>query len=111
MYDNYMISLNLTSFNGARIEVFEDSDGIEERGVFIPLQFNNMLETNGRVYTAMFVQPMSSTDEKGFTHYIMLWNVDALESQLKERGIPRYKFVGKMKEICYKKKIKYGLYR
>lgn len=70
---NYTMRLNLTGFLGSRVITVDNDDGIAERGVFIPIGFNDLYEdpnTHHVLFDAYVNPTMRLTSNK--THNIRL---------------------------------------
>lgn len=71
-YSNYILAFKLTGLVGARIIEEENADGVMERGVFIPMEINNLMETekhNVFVY-GLVTELDKATANGGQSHYI-----------------------------------------
>lgn len=68
------MKLNLTKFAGARVEEIETDKGMTERGVFIPIEDNDLYVSHrtGNVYANGFVTENYDVFDHRKTHYITL---------------------------------------
>lgn len=93
------MTLYLSSFFGTRVVVDEDENGEKEEGLFIPIEKNALVCTNGKWLAWGFVQEML-TPMKGFTHRVMQKATPAYHSRLKEEGLSS-PLLARLKPIAY----------
>lgn len=68
---NYEISIKLTNFINSEVISYDNGDGLEKRGVFIPLDDNGISVTDrGHVYCRAFVAERTFQAVDKSTHYI-----------------------------------------
>ena len=71
--DNFLVKLKLSSFLNSRVIDVEDDDGVREKGIFIPIEINNLfLSTRNTVIAWMFATKKFSCPIDDMTHYLKL---------------------------------------
>lgn len=70
MATNYTMNINLSKFIDSRIIENEDSNGVSELGIFIPIQKNNLTQYRGSVYFNAFVTEKMYDTGDNKSHYI-----------------------------------------
>lgn len=82
----------------ARIINFENADGVTVRGVFIPLDANNLKEyKTGVVFAKAFVNPSNVSNSYGWTHYLQMKGEKSFVERIKELGYKGMPIIGNMK--------------
>lgn len=70
MATNYTMNINLSKFIDARVIENEDSAGVNELGIFIPIVKNNLTQYRGNIYFNAFVTEKMCDTGDGKSHYI-----------------------------------------
>lgn len=70
MATNYTMNINLSKFIDARIIENEDSSGVLEQGIFIPIEKNNLTNYRNNIYFNAFVTEKIYDTGDNKSHYI-----------------------------------------
>ena len=95
-FNVYKGSINLCKFLDARVIVDEDDNGIAEKGIFIPIEKNNLYTRDGNVYLSLFIFPTIKAKFKAVSHFITQYVSASHYDKLKSLGY-RAPFLGYMK--------------
>lgn len=99
---NYMMNLKLTNFIGSKVIMVENADGIEEKGVFIPLDMNDLKVTDkGHVYANAFVSEKKTNTLDDNSHYIKQKASKAHVKMITELGY-KMPYLGSLRPSKYK---------
>lgn len=86
-HQEYTAFITLTKFIDAEIIEHEDRCGICKKGVFIPIEQNDLFKTNsGHYMTTLNVNLLPERTQKGYTHYAKQYLTKNTESKLKDLG-------------------------
>lgn len=97
---NYIIKISLTNFFAADVIEHEDAEGDVVKGVFIPIDKNDLrLGKNNSVSAYAFVNRCTLTGQKYdyWTHYFRLKTSNAFASKMKSLG-KKMPYLGNMKK-------------
>lgn len=70
MANNYCMTINLTAFIGSKVIEVEDENGIPEKGVFIPIDKNELYQSHGRVFFGAFVTEKTYNTGDNKSHFV-----------------------------------------
>lgn len=109
-YNNYNLAFKLNGFIGARIIEDENADGILEKGVFIPLDVNNLCETDKHnVFAYGLVTELAPAMARGGqSHYIAQSVPQEHIDRLQEMGY-KVPYLGFMRRTGWHKMPKWGM--
>lgn len=95
---NYLIKLKLSSFINSRVIELENDDGVKEKGIFIPLEINNLfVSTRNTVISWIFATEKMRESIDGLSHYLKMKTSHEHLDKLKNLGYePPY--LGGMKQ-------------
>lgn len=85
---NYTMRFNLTGFLGSRVIESENSDGVPERGVFIPIEQNDLYidPLSRNIMFEAFVNAKTYNNGDNKSHYIKLKPSKEHAERLKSLG-------------------------
>ena len=100
--ENYVLKFMLTKLFGARIIEAEDEEGHLEKGVFIPLDRNDLrVDPNGNVSVYGFVSKCFTSNKFDYwTHYIKLKATNNFVRKMNNMGY-KMPYLGNMKSKNY----------
>jgi len=102
MATNYMMNLKITNFLGSKIISVENADGVEEKGVFIPLDMNDLKVTDkGHVYVNAFVTEKMTNTRDDNSHYIKQKVSKAHVNYIKDLGYET-PYLGSLRQSNYR---------
>lgn len=108
--NNFQMTINLMDLLGTEIITREDEDGGEEKGVFIPLDRNNLrVGFKNRVFLSFYVTPMKMTDSFGNSHYVKVKSTKKFVEKLLKMGYAGTPIIGRMRHDWGSEK-KYRMY-
>ena len=71
--DNFLVKLKLSDFIDSRVIEVENDDGVKEKGIFIPVEINDLFITKRNTVIAwMFATRKFYEPIDGLTHYLKL---------------------------------------
>lgn len=98
----YEASIKLTSFMESRIINYENADGVTVRGVFIPLEANNLKEYKSNVVIAKaFINPSTVANSYGWTHYIQMKGEKSFVQRIKDLGYKGMPILGNLRKTKF----------
>ena len=86
-FDNYLMKIKLSSYINSRVVEMENDDGVMEKGLFIPLEINNLfLSTRNTVISWVFATEKQRQAIDGLSHYLKMKVDKAHLDKLKSLG-------------------------
>ena len=98
---NFLAKFKLSGFLNSRVMDIENDDGVMEKGIFIPIEMNELYVTpNNQVIAWLFVNERVHDTGDGYSHYIKLKLSKKHIDYLRELGYDS-PYVGLMKSSKY----------
>lgn len=104
---NYIGRIRLTNFIGSQIIEREDEDGVMVKGVFIPMDKNDLREYGkGCVDAVFYISESTIATVCNWSHYFHLKASKAFIEMMKSHGYKHLPYIGNMKPSGYFNKYK-----
>ena len=99
--EDYFVTIRMTDFYGARVEVMENDEGEEEEYICIPRKSNDMLKTERNNILCTFRATVAERATNRYTHVLKQVLSDEITDKRKKLGF-KIPLIGHMRPVGFK---------